>query len=326
MNYLSETQHEKHEGIHTDFRTTTRQSLKEANAAEQALRSDLLKVQQALSQAQSDYSLSEDARARERLAREKSDEEHARRIAAAVDAADKVHGAITESVVQSGGAATVGVGLVLREAGGLIKVSKIQAGSPAASSRIGVGDTVFEIAGHKIKADSKAAQVEKLLMGEPGQHIEVRMRSSSGKATGTPKGKEAAGAEYTVTLVCKKTQVGKEMQTDAALDLVLGRVAESCEMAKSLHSQLHALKHSLDLAKAQHAEAEASWLAQFDELRGKLEEETSSLRAGKCRQQDLCANSEGSALATSICAGAGVCRIVCKRAGSRPFSRLMRYT
>ena len=308
---MSQSQYEKREEILTDLRSTTRQSLKEANASEQALRSDLLKVQTALSQAQSDYSLSEDARARERLAREKSDEEHARRIAAAVEAADKVHGAITESVVQSGGAATVGVGLVLREAGGLIKVSKIQAGSPAASSRIGVGDTVVEIAGHKIKADSKltAAQVEKLVMGEPGQHIEVRMRSSSGTATGTPKGKEAAGAEYTATLVCKKTQVGKEMQTDAALDLVLGRVAESCEMAKAMHSQLHALKHSLDLAKAQHAEAEANWLAQFDELRSKLQEETSSLRAGTFRQHHLRGHGEGSALATLICAGAGVCRM-----------------
>ena len=110
---MSQSQYEKREEILTDLRSTTRQSLKEANASEQALRSDLLKVQTALSQAQSDYSLSEDARARERLAGEKSDEEHARRIAAAVEAADKVHGAITESVVQSGGAATVGVAVAL---------------------------------------------------------------------------------------------------------------------------------------------------------------------------------------------------------------------
>ena len=213
---------------------------------------------------QTDLSLAEAARARDAAQRDREQEEHARRVAAAVEAADRVHGAITESVVQSGGGAGVGVGLTLREAsGGVIKVSDIRAGSPASSSRISVGDIVVEVGGHKIKADSKVAHVEKLLVGEVGQHVELRLRAA-GAANGAPKGKDAA-AEYTLTLVCKKASGGQKAQGEA-LDLVLARTSESCDLVKSLHALVLASTESLASAAAQHTQAEADWLAQFDSL------------------------------------------------------------
>ena len=235
--------------------------------------------------AKTEKSVMQQAHAREATLAQMKAEEQVRQSSVALQAAETLLAAIMPIHGKPHSSGKVGVGLVLENktsSSGMttVVVAKIASdSSSAAFQKLNAGDAILSVGGVDLGSGSKAADVMQMLLGEPGQHVQVHFRSRAGK---TSSKSTEAGDEYSLTLLRGKVEGSADSTTQfkEPAEAVLSRVPAAVAILAELRKYLQDKQQSVAALTQEASANRAKWESQFLLLRQQLEKEGEHIRDG----------------------------------------------